>query len=53
MGSIESIFTNIRHAKRLDRINYRTRKKVDVMWKLYCIMHNICKITPYRPNYGI
>lgn len=53
MGTIEPIFANIRHAKGLHRINYRGRVKVEVMWKLWSIMHNIGKIVLYRPEYGI
>lgn len=52
MGTIEPIFANLRHAKGLTRINYRGRKKVAVMWKLWSIMHNIGKIALYRPGYG-
>ena len=52
MGTIEPIFAHIRHAKGLGRINYRSRKKVGVIWSLWAIMHNISKITLYRPHYG-
>lgn len=52
MGTIEPVFAHIRHAKGLDRINYRGREKVSVMWKLWIIMHNISKIVLYRPEYG-
>ena len=53
MGTIEPIFANLRHAKGLTRINYRGREKVGVIWKLWSIMHNICKIALYRPEYGV
>ena len=52
MGTIEPVFAHIRYAKGLDRINYRGRKKVDIIWKLYAIMHNISKIVLYKPNFG-
>ena len=52
MGTIEPVFANIRHAKNLTRINYRSREKVSVIWKLWSIMHNIGKIALYRPEYG-
>jgi len=52
MGSIEPIFANIRHAKNITRINYRGRQKVDLIWKLTCIMHNITRLNYYRPEYG-
>jgi hypothetical protein len=53
MGTIEPVFANIRHAKGLTRINYRGREKVAVIWKLWSIMHNIGKISLYRPGYGL
>lgn len=52
MGTIEPIFANLRHAKGLNRINYRGREKVGVIWNLWSIMHNIGKIALYRPEYG-
>ena len=52
MGTIEPIFANLRHAKGLNRINYRGREKVAVIWTLWSIMHNIGKIVLYRPGYG-
>ena len=52
MGTIEPVFAHIRYAKRLDRINYRGREKVAVIWKLYAIMHNISKIVLYKPKFG-
>lgn len=53
MGTIEPVFANLRHAKGLTRINYRGREKVSVIWKLWCIMHNIEKIALYSPEYGV
>lgn len=53
MGTIEPVFANLRHAKGLTRINYRGREKVGVIWKLWCIMHNIEKIALYSPEYGV
>jgi transposase len=52
MGTIEPIFANLRHAKGLNRINYRGREKIAVIWTLWSIMHNIGKIALYRPEYG-
>ena len=37
----------------MNRINYRGREKVSVIWKLWCIMHNIEKIVLYSPEYGM
>ena len=52
MGTIEPVFANLRHAKGMNRINYRGLEKVNVIWKLWCIMHNIEKIVLYSPEYG-
>ena len=35
------MFANIRHNKRLPRINHRGREKVNTQWNLYCMVHNI------------
>jgi len=53
MGTIEPVFANLRHAKGMNRINYRGREKVGVIWKLCCIVHNIGKIALYSPEYGV
>ena len=50
---IEPVFANIRHAKGLTRINYRGRQKVETIWELWSIMHNIGKIALYRPGFGV
>jgi len=44
MAIVEPVFGNMRHAKRLDRFTLRTRKKVNVQWLFYCMVHNIEKI---------
>lgn len=53
MGTVEPVFANLRHAKGMNRINYRGREKVGVIWKLWCIMHNLEKIVLYSPEYGV
>jgi transposase len=47
MGIIEPVFAHLCSAKRLDRFTLRTRKKVNVQWVLYCMVHNIEKIRRY------
>ncbi len=47
MGIIEPIFANITYAKRLNRFTLRSKPKVDIQWKLYCLIHNIEKICNY------
>jgi len=44
IGTVEPVFGNIRHNKRLARFNYRGRAKVNTQWNLYCMVHNIEKL---------
>jgi len=46
-ATVEPVFANIRHNKRLNRFTLRGRRKVDAQWKLYCIVHNIEKLMNY------
>jgi hypothetical protein len=41
IGTVEPVFANIRHNKRLTRLNHRGRSKVNTQWNLYCMVHNI------------
>lgn len=50
LATVEPVFGNIRHNKRLDRFTLRGRKKVDTQWKLYCLVHNIEKLAHH--GYG-
>jgi len=43
-ATVEPVFGNIRHNKRLNRFTLRGRKKVDAQWKLFCLVHNIEKL---------
>jgi transposase len=47
MGIIEPVFGNIRCCKGMDRFTLRTKKKVDIQWKLFCMVHNLGKIMRY------
>ena len=49
MGIVEPVFGNITAAKGLNRFTLRTKRKVDIQWKLYCLVHNIEKLA----NYGV
>jgi len=49
-ATVEPVFGNIRHNKRLNRFTLRGREKVDVQWKLYCLVHNIEKLAKH--GYG-
>jgi transposase len=44
MATVEPVFANLRHNKRLDRFTLRTRPKVNTQWTLYCLVHNIEKL---------
>ena len=46
-ATVEPVFGNIRHNKRLDRFTLRGQKKVDAQWKLYAMVHNIEKLAHY------
>ena len=43
-ATVEPVFGNLRHNKRLNRFTLRGRTKVDAQWKLYCLVHNIEKL---------
>jgi transposase len=44
LATVEPVFGNLRHNKRLDRFTLRGRAKVDGQWKLYCLVHNVEKL---------
>jgi transposase len=47
MAIVEPVFANIRTQKRMDRFTLRGKIKVSIQWMLYCMVHNIEKITNY------
>ena len=49
-ATVEPVFGNLRHNKRLTHFTLRGRAKVDGQWKLYCMMHNIEKLAHH--GYG-
>lgn len=44
IGTVEPVFANLRHHKRLNRFTLRGKSKVATQWQLYCLVHNIEKI---------
>ena len=44
LGTVEPVFANLRHNKRLTRFNLRGQTKVNAQWHLYCSVHNIEKL---------
>lgn len=47
MSVVEPVFGNIGTNKGLNRFSLRGRKKVQGQWQLYCLVHNIEKLTNY------
>ena len=44
IATVEPVFANLRHNKRLDRFTLRGKEKVGTQWRLYCLVHNIEKL---------
>lgn len=44
LGAVEPVFANICVHKHMDRFTLRTKRKVDVQWTLFALVHNIGKI---------
>jgi Transposase DDE domain len=44
IGTVEPVFGNLRHNKRLTRLNLHGCEKVNAQWHLYCMGHNIEKL---------
>ncbi|MCL4798825.1 MAG: IS1182 family transposase [Burkholderiales bacterium] len=47
LGTVEPVFANICHAHGLRRFGLRTKRKVDIQWLLYCMVHNLGKVSRY------
>ncbi len=47
IATVEPVFANIRHHKRMDRFTLRGRAKVSTQWNLFCLVHNIEKIARF------
>ena len=47
-ATVEPVFGNVRHNKRLNRFTLRGQRKVDGQWKLFAMVHNIEKLANYR-----
>lgn len=52
LGTIEPVFGNIRSTIGLDRFSLRGKKKVNIQWQLYGLVHNLLKIHRYGFGYG-
>jgi hypothetical protein len=47
LGIVEPVFANICVHKRMHRFTLRSKRKVDVQWILFALVHNIGKIHTY------
>jgi transposase len=47
MGIVEPVFANIRFHKRLNYFTLRTKKKVNIQWNIFSLIHNLDKIRKY------
>lgn len=52
LANVEPVFANLREQKRMDRFTLRGRNKVNLQWRLYCLVHNIEKIVHYGALYA-
>lgn len=44
IATVEPVFANLRHNKRLSRFTLRGQAKVNTQWQLFCLVHNIEKL---------
>jgi transposase len=47
MATVEPVFADIRSSLGLDRFSLRSKRKVNIQWRLYCIVHNLLKVHRY------
>lgn len=51
LGIVEPVFANICVQKRMHRFTLRSKRKVDVQWRLFALVHDIGKIHAFgAPN---
>lgn len=43
-STVEPVFANVRHNKRIDRVTLRERSKLDGQWTRFCLVHNSEKL---------
>lgn len=48
LGTVEPVFGNLRHNKRLNRFTLRGKEKVNAQWQLFCLVHNIEKLSHHQ-----
>ncbi|WP_407929135.1 transposase [Desulfomarina profundi] len=47
----EPPFAHIRSIIGLDRFTLRSKKKVNIQWNLFCIIHNLKKVHAYGTGF--
>ena len=47
-ATVEPMFGNLRYNKRLSRFTLRGPTKVNAQWQLFCLVHNLEKLTNLR-----
>jgi transposase len=52
MATVEPVFADIRSSLGLDRFSLRSKRKVNIQWRLYCIVHNLLKVHRYGPGFA-
>jgi transposase len=52
IATVEPVFANIRHHKRMSRFTLRGQAKVSAQWQLYCLVHNIEKMATQARRAG-
>lgn len=53
LAIVEPVFGNIRAQKELDRFTLRGRARVNIQWRLYCLVHNIEKILHFGTSFAM
>lgn len=52
LAIVEPVFANLRAHKLMNRFTLRGRAKVDIQWKLYCLVHNLGKLMKFSAAYA-
>jgi hypothetical protein len=50
LGTVEPVFGNMAAQKGMNRSTLRGRLKVNIQWRLYCMVHNLEKVGRYSQN---
>lgn len=52
LATVEPVFARIRSTLGLDRFTLRGKTKVNIQWRLYCMVHNLLKVHRYGEACG-